>query len=454
MRDDAGRQHADRGGHARRRAGPARTAASGTPAGAVTTRSATWRSRACRPVSASWVVPENSSVRAHRHREHERRHGRGDAARRGARGGGGEEAANRREPRDEAPGHERGEPRHERPSSATAATSTSATPSAAAIAVSWSRELQRHASAARGARQGDEPGEQPHAARSCAAPRPTPAARGSARRERGAASPAQAASSAQSTVANDRHDRRDDRRRRRSMPSGARPRSANASIIRVGERDAGEVGRRRGAPAPAGSPPSAASGGTCRGVAAIARSSAISRSRSWIASPSVAGDHEHGDDQREPAEHAAHGGQALDGVGVLDELRRAALAARVHGDARRGRACAPRPRASAVSAPGAGSSASASARPGWPDSRSASRSVTNTAACRSSGWRGAAMPTTVAGIGGLERAEPHTCADAQAAATGEPGVDRRALAGRAGARPAVSANGVSAALDQPCAKVG
>ena len=38
------------------------TVASGTPAGAVTTRSASWRSRAWSAVSASCVVPENSSV--------------------------------------------------------------------------------------------------------------------------------------------------------------------------------------------------------------------------------------------------------------------------------------------------------------------------------------------------------------------------------------------------------
>ena len=73
----------------------------------------------------------------------------------------------------------------------------------------------------------------------------------------------------------------------------------------------------------------------------------------------------------------------------------------------------------------------ASARPGWPASRAASASVTNTTAAGATAVRGAAMPTTVAGSAGPVGGEAHARADAQVAAGREAGVDDDLAAARA-----------------------
>ena len=126
-----------------------------------------------------------------------------------------------------------------------------------------------------------------------------------------------------------------------------------------------------------------------RGVAATARSSAISRSRCWIDRPIVLATTNIAMNSASPAN------AAVTGINVI----RAAWSS----------GCSALPRASPVSTcappaaarrreaskPGPASTPIASTRPGWPASRSASASVRKIAVCCETGCRGRATPTTV-----------------------------------------------------------
>ena len=175
------------------------------------------------------------------------------------------------------------------------------------------------------------------------------------------------------------------------------------------------------------------------GVAATARSSAISRSRCWIDRPIVLVTTNIAMNSASPAN------AAVTAISVI----RACWSS----------GCSALPRASPVSTcappaaarrreaskPGPASTPIASTRPGWPASRAASASVRKIAVCCETAWRGpgdAHDRDRAGGLGGGER---------------QPRAERGAVAGddlagsRRARRPALSTYGVSAALLQPWA---
>ena len=125
------------------------------------------------------------------------------------------------------------------------------------------------------------------------------------------------------------------------------------------------------------------------GVAATARSSAISRSRCWIDRPSVLATTNTAMNIASPPNAAV--------TGIMVVRVRSSSGYSAAPRASPVSTCAPPAAASRrpASKPGPVSTPIASTRPGWPASRVASASVRKIAVCWETGWRGRAMPTTV-----------------------------------------------------------
>ena len=328
------------------------------------------------------------------------------------------------------------------PSNATATTSTSATPPAAAIALSWSATRAPQRARSRRPRPG-EPGQQPpppdHARldrRLLERPRGRTFA---ARRE-----PAQTATSAVSSVeatvtrpgdaAVDRH------------ALGREPALRERVDELAGERDAREVAPRRPR-ARATTASQRSIRRTWRGVAAIARSSAISRSRSWTASPSV------------PATtNSAMISASAPNIAITAIMpSRASASSRNSAPPRWAPVSTARPAprrgggrgTAAGSAPGVGSSADR-VRPtrmaGEPPRLGVGDEDRGLALER--GAARAAIPTTVNGRAGSVEPRRTRLPTRRPPRRARP-PSTTTSPGRAGARPARSVSGVRAALDQP-----
>ena len=123
------------------------------------------------------------------------------------------------------------------------------------------------------------------------------------------------------------------------------------------------------------------------GVAATARSRAISRSRCWIERPMVLATTNMAMNMASPPNAAVTGIRR--GPHLL-ELRILGLAAARRRSAPPHRL--PRCAGHDTSKPGPASTPMASTRPGWPARRVASASVRKMAVCCDTGWRGRATP--------------------------------------------------------------